>query len=358
MRRGLPVHVSRFKDRHGKWRMRARQQGRAVHYFKSDFGTPEFEIELQAWRDGTPTSTIGRKKVVPGSVADVVARYYTSTSWAGLAPSTKKNMSNRIERLRTEHGDKPIKSLERVHIQRMIDVIASTPVEGRNLLKAIRALMRVAVDDGLRPDDPTQGVKCVRRASSGLHTWTEEEIDLFEAKHPPGTRAHLAFALMLYTGQRRGDVIKMGWQHIRDGRLYLRQRKTGVNMAVAIHPALAQALAAVARDNLTFLVTTFGKPFGDAGFGNWFRARCNEAGLPQCSAHGLRKAAARRLAEAGCSASQIAAVTGHRSLREVERYTVAASQITMADAAISAVSKANPGARLANPQTKALKSHA
>lgn len=78
---------------------------------------------------------------------------------------------------------------------------------------------------------------------------------------------------------------------------------------------------------MTFLVTGFGRPFTRAGFGNWFRDRVQEAGLPDCcAAHGLRKAAARRLAEAGCSPSQIAAITGHRTLKEVARYTAAASQ--------------------------------
>ena len=85
---------------------------------------------------------------------------------------------------------------------------------------------------------------------------------------------------------------------------------------------------------MTFLVTEFGKPFTSAGFGNWFRDRCNEAGLPQCSAHGLRKLAATRLANAGCSTDQIKAITGHKSLSEVARYTKAADQARLARQAI------------------------
>ena len=88
---------------------------------------------------------------------------------------------------------------------------------------------------------------------------------------------------------------------------------------------------------MTFLVTEFGKPFTSAGFGNWFRDRCNEAGLPQCSTHGLRKLAATRLANAGCSTDQIKAITGHKSLSEVARYTKAADQARLARQAIHMV---------------------
>ncbi|MDE0944982.1 MAG: tyrosine-type recombinase/integrase, partial [Alphaproteobacteria bacterium] len=143
----------------------------------------------------------------------------------------------------------------------------------------------------------------------------------FEAEHPLDSKPRLALALLLYTGQRRSDVVGMGRQHVRDSRIQLRQVKTGTALAVSIHPNLQAVLDAHSVDNLTFLVTEFGKPFTAAGFGNWFRKQAIAAGLPDvCRSHGLRKAAARRLAEAGCTAPQIASVTGHKSLSEVERY--------------------------------------
>jgi len=126
----------------------------------------------------------------------------------------------------------------------------------------------------------------------------------------------------------------MGWQHVKDDRITVRQQKTGATLAIRIHPELARALAAAPKDNLTFLVTERGASFTAGGFGNWFRDRCNEAGLPQCSIHGLRKSACRRLAESGCSANQIAAISGHASLREIARYTAAASQVHLADQAL------------------------
>jgi len=142
-------------------------------------------------------------------------------------------------------------------------------------------------------------------------------------------------ALLLYTGQRRGDVIRMGYQHIRDGFLHVRQEKTGTELAIPVHPALAAIIADTPRDNMTFVTTKLGGPFRASAFSVFFRKSCDGAGLPHCSAHGLRKAAARRLADAGCTAHEIAAITGHTSLREIERYTKAVNQRRLAEAAMS-----------------------
>jgi integrase len=153
-----------------------------------------------------------------------------------------------------------------------------------------------------------------------------------------GSRPRLALALLHYTGQRRSDVVRMGRQHVRDGVLQVPRVKTGAELMIPVHLALADIIAEMAAGNLTFLTTQFGKPFTAAGFGNWFRDQCNAAGLPHCSAHGLRKAAAWRLAEAGCTEHKIAAITGHASLREIARYTKAADQKGLARAAMEKVS--------------------
>jgi integrase len=181
----------------------------------------------------------------------------------------------------------------------------------------------------------------VKLRSEGIYTWTETDIAKFEAAHPIGSRPRLAMALLLYTGQRRSDVVRLGRQHLRDGLLHLRQQKTGAVLAIPVHPALVEILSATPTNNLSFLVTRDGSPFTPAGFGNHFREWCDKAGLPkECSAHGLRKAACRRLAEAGCSALEIMAISGHASLREVQRYCAAADQARMARSAMASVSAA------------------
>jgi integrase len=141
------------------------------------------------------------------------------------------------------------------------------------------------------------------------------------------------------TAQRRSDVVAMGKQHVRNGIVQVRQQKTGTMVPIPIHPDLQAVLDATPTVGVkTFLVTAYGEPFTAAGFGGWFRERCDEAGLPQrCSAHGLRKAACRRLAEAGCSANVIASISGHTTLREVERYTKAADQARLARMGMAAI---------------------
>ena len=206
-----------------------------------------------------------------------------------------------------------------------------------NLRKVLRAMMKHAVEIGLRADDPTRDVKAIRVKSNGFHSWNEDEIAQFEKRHPIGSLGRLAFALLLYTGQRRSDVVRMGPQHIRDGVLGVRQQKTGIELAIPVHSTLAAVIAETPTYHLTFLTNQFGRPFTAGYFGQWFREQCDMAGLRHCSAHGLRKAAARRLAEAGCSTHEIAAITGHASLKEVARYTEAADRKRLAQSAMAKV---------------------
>jgi integrase len=219
------------------------------------------------------------------------------------------------------------------------------------------ALAGQARPRGAARDDPTRDVKAIRIKSGGHHSWTDLEISQFERCHAIGSRARLALALLLYTGQRRGDVIRMGAQHVRGGTLYVKQEKTGAELAIPMHPDLAAVIAATPSGHLTFLTTTIGSPFAATTFTHWFRRECDKAGLPHCSAHGLRKAAARRLAEAGCTAHEIGAITGHASLAELVRYTKAADQRRLAEAAMAKTrtSARKPAGRFAKKAGKVLK---
>jgi integrase len=222
----------------------------------------------------------------------------------------------------------------------MVNAKASTPGSALNFLGALRALMRHAVAIGLRGEDPTAGVRGPKFRSSGFYSWTEDDIAAFESKHPVGSRARLALALLLYTAQRRADVIQMGRQHVRDGLIHVRQSKTGVTLAIPLHPELRLVLDATPTDHLTFLTTRGNRPFHPDAFTHWFKHKCREAGLPaRASVHGLRKAACRRLAEVGCSANVIASISGHATLREVSRYTAAADQVRLARQGMEALTR-------------------
>lgn len=230
-------------------------------------------------------------------------------------------------------GHRFVRQMTREHVSRIVARRAMTPGAANDTLKKLRILLRFAIANGWRHDDPTLGIK--RFAEREFHTWTEDQIEQFEARWTIGTPERLAFALLLYTGQRRSDVVKMSWRDIEGDIIRVTQKKTKAKLEIALHPDLKALLADWPKRHVLILTTKFGKPFTAAGFGNWMADKIAVAGLPEeCVTHGLRKAAARRLADAGCSTLMIMSVTGHQSLKEVERYTKAVEQKRLARAAI------------------------
>jgi integrase len=337
-----PRFTRGFVDRHGRPRWYFRRAGFKSVALPGLPWSPEFMAAYEFALAGEDRrADIGSKRTVPGTISAAIISYFNSAAFQSLATETRRTRRSALERFRAEHGDKRIALLGQHHIRRLLEAKSATPFMARNFLKALRGLMQHCVEHGLRAEDPTRGVKYTRiqkERQGGFTTWSEEQIAQFEAKHTISSRARLAFGLLLFTGQRRSDVLRMGRQHIANGCIKVRQQKTGVELDLPIHDKLQEILNASAVDNLTFLVTEFGKPFSAAGFSNLFRRWVKEAGLPAgISAHGLRKACCRRLAEAGCSASLIKSISGHVSLREVERYVAAADQVRMARAAIKMV---------------------
>lgn len=217
----------------------------------------------------------------------------------------------------------------------------------------LRVLMRHAIDLEWRKDDPSAGIRKMWHRSDGFMTWEEDHIAAFLDYHKPGTRAHLALALLLYTGQprgtgqRRGDAVRMGWPMVRDGFLSIVQNKTGQPVAIPILPPLQAVLDLLPRDAATFLESDRGGPLSPEGFTNWFRRMVESVVdddgkrlLPDgLSPHGLRKATCRRLAEGGCTPHQIMAISGHQTLAEVTRYTAAASRKGLAQEAMASLDK-------------------
>ncbi len=195
------------------------------------------------------------------------------------------------------------------------DERADQPGAANQRLKALKALFGWACEEKpeIAPQNPTWGVRKIRHC--------------------------LALDLLLYTGGRREDAVRLGPQHVRDGRVRFTHAKNEhrhpIQVDIPLHPELATTIAATRSGHLTFLITAYGKPFTPAGFGNAMRDWCDQTNLHHYSAHGLRKACATALAEAGATAHEIASVTGHQSLEEVERYTRAARKQKLADAAIA-----------------------
>lgn len=336
MMRKPPKYCQGFLDRHGRSRWYFRRPGFDRVALPGLPWSPEFMAAYEAaTKGGVQAEGVGAAKTSPGTVAALVVSYYGSAEFLNLKPITQRTYRSTIEPFREQHGDKTVAKLKREHVKAIIAKLADRPAVANNWLKTIKILMRHAVETGMRPDDPTVGIRKLRTGSSGYRTWTEAEIQKYYDKHPTGSRARLALDLMLYTGQRRADVVRMGLQHLRDGVLTLRQSKTGTEVEIPLHPVLRASLDALPKKNMTFLLTEYGKPFAVAGFGNWFRDRVTEAGLPDgLSAHGLRKAACRRLAEAGCTGPQIMAISGHKNLKEVQTYIQAADRLGLAREAL------------------------
>lgn len=336
----LPDNVTAFTDKCGRVRYRFRKTGLPSHLFRHEPGTPEFMAEYRAALAAKSPTAV--EKLPPGSFHALIESYYRSHRWKRMGDDYRRMRANALERFRAKHGDKPVAALQARHIAAWMDELSDTPHAANDLRKMLAQLMKHAILIGLRETNPVDVVDPLETSSDGYHCWTEEEIAQFDATWPLGTRERLAKELLLYTALRRKDMVIVGKQNrTRDGaKLILRHTKNKSETTIRILPPLAAALDAVDHDHLTYLVTAFGKPFTPAGFGNWFRDACNDAGLPQCSAHGLRKAMARRLAESGATTLEGRAVTGHKSDAMFAHYAAAASAEKMADRAMDRVGEA------------------
>jgi integrase len=340
----MPKYLKRYTDRHGRERVYFNRRGSPTVALTGPIGSAAFDASyraaLAASEGRTPAANVNTpqrpaERASEGTMDDLIVRYYRSLAFKTLAPTTKRSYRSVIEQIRVAHGDKPVALLDRRGVKAQLAKMSDRPGAANNFLRHLRLLMSFAIEEEMRRDDPTARVRPLAVPGDGFRCWTEADISRFEEAHPVGTRPRLAFALLLFTAQRRGDVIRLGRGNIVGGRIRLRQNKTGAVLDLPIHPELAIALRSAPVGPETFLVTGAGKAFTAAGFGNWFRDQCVAAGIPAgTSAHGLRKAAARRLAEAGCTTREIMAVTGHKTLSEIERYTKAASQEALADGAL------------------------
>jgi len=328
--------ASPYTDRHGRRRWRFRKGGFSAE-LGTEYGSEDFIRRYEAALEGHRTrGLIGVERTRPGSVSALVASYYRSPEYLGLSDSTKRVYRGVIEKFRQEHGDKPVKLMQRRHVQKILAEKSETPAAANNLRKRIITLLDHAVSLDWRPDNPARATKPYRLDSTGFHTWDEGEIARFFEVHKSGSLAHRAVTLMLYTGAARVDAVKLGPLNLKDGRIEYRRQKTarsgGVLVSIPLHEDLREVLDNLPGDR-TFLATDRGKTRSAEGLGNAMRRWCDEAGLTACSSHGLRKACARRLAEAGATAHEIGAVTGHKTLSEVQRYTAEAQREGMADSA-------------------------
>lgn len=327
--------VTELKDRHGKTRYRFRLKRRKACYLPgSGPGDPVFDAAYQVAL-ATPASGVAPTTLT--TVDQLVSAYLISARYDALAKRTRDARRRILMRFAAQHGETLHAYWSPALITEKIETMMDRPAAAKNLVKALSAMWTWAVKAGHAEANPTMGVQRPSWTPTPIHSWTEEEIARFEAHWAVGTRERLAFALLLHLAQRQVDVCGLGPQHIIDGRyMRVRQSKTGAEIDVPIHTTLAACLRATPTGALVFLTTAHGASFSENGFRNAFARWVDAAALPaRCTGHGLRKAGARRLAEAGCSAKQIMAVTGHKTLSEAEAYVRAAEQRLLADQAVA-----------------------
>lgn len=356
----LPKYVIRDVDRRGVTRYYLRRPGQSKVRIHGEPGTPAFEASYRAAIEGAEARADAQKpviveKVIPArnnTLGWLVDQYLRSGHFGQLDTSTK-----RVRELVFAHCmDEPISpgSPDRFRDLPLMHVTAKSmrvlrdrkrdkPGAANTRLKFMSAMYSWAMDEEVHDDIRFHPVRDVKRLppvrADGIHSWTLNEIEQYEAHHQVGTQARLALAMLLYTGQRKSDIIRIGRAHVRQEWIRLTQFKNRnrnpTTLEIPIIPELQRIIDATKTGDMTYLVTAHGRPFTRAGFGNRMRDWCDEAGLPQCSSHGLRKAAAERLALLGCSDREIMSITGHKTSREVDRYTKGARQRQMAESALA-----------------------
>jgi integrase len=341
----LPKYCIEDKDRYGNFRIYLRKPGhKKVRLEGVPWSTPFMDAYAEAM--GSTPDRPAVRQASQGTFGWLCQKYYESAEFKMLEPKTRITRRQILDRTCKEPikpgvtkltADYPVASFPGRLVRALRDRIADTPGAANNRTKAIRQVFSYGIAAELCDRNPARDVPYLETTPDGFHMWTPEEVEQFEVRHPIGTKARLAMALMLYTSQRRSDAVVLGKQHIKNGWLVFTQQKNRkhnpIRMQIPIRPELQQVLDASPLGDLTFLVTEFGKPFTANGFGNWFRDRCVEAGVPG-RAHGLRKAAASRLANLGATEKEIMAITGHTTSKEVTRYTKGADQRVLAERAM------------------------
>lgn len=317
MPRRLPLHVHRERNRHGT----------VVFYFRMGKGKrvrlpaptdPEFKKAYEAALLGKPVEVARPARGTLQWLWDTYTQ--ECVRWRSYSPATRKQQSLIMARVLKQSGRSSLSTITSKVVQAGIDRRYETPAAAINFLKTMNGLFVWAKKIGHVDQNPCDGAERPRIKSDGFKAWTVEDVSAFRDRHRIGTMPRLAMELMLLIGLRRSDVVIAGRQHMRGNVLSLHTSKTNAKVTVEIPPVLLDMIEATERTGLHFIENNHGKPFVKESFGNWFSARCREAGIGK-SAHGLRKLSATLAAEGGAGTHHLMAQYGWRNLATAEIYT-------------------------------------
>jgi integrase len=270
----------------------------------------------------------------------LVDQYFRSETFNRYDDLTKADKRGVLNRFCETVGELPYAEFRKQDVERSRDKRSATPGAADKLVKYLRTMFNWAIEKQHILQNPAIGVAKINTESEGWPTWTPAEVDTYRKHHKIGTKARLALELMLNVGARISDTVRIGRQHEQneDGRRWLkfvawknRNKRSRKTIQCMVLPSLEEALAHTSTGDMTYMVNDLGRAFTINGFGNKMREWCDAAGLPNCSAHGLRKAAAVELAENGATAPELCAVFGWSTLETAEIYIRKANQRKLAE---------------------------
>jgi len=338
-------YVQAYSDRHGKRRHYYRRPGLKRIPLPGQPGTKAF-MAAYAEASDTEGEGAGSGLTKPNTINALVVAYYQSPGFRkALSEKTQNDYRLQLDAFREKHGDKSFQTIQPKHLDAIFESMMDTPAQASNLRKRLLKVFGLAIRKGWRNDNPVRETERIKYTTKGFTPWTEDDIAQFRKFWGEGSKPVQALRLFLTTGVRRSDARLFGRQHVRDGVVRVRQVKGGEWLVIPAHPDLLALIEEMPEGQMTLLLTEYGAPFSAAGLTGWFAERARKAGLDGLTPHGLRKAVGRRLAEAGCSEMQIAAVLGHKDPSTAKVYTKDASQIRLAADAMGRLeSKTGTGA--------------
>jgi integrase len=370
MPKKLPKGVSKDLDRHKNWRFYFRAPGRPKIRLREEPGTKAFDDEVSCARLGIPyekPAPVEKRKIgapaKENSFQWLVQQYKTRAK-NRLNPEQLARRVRLLEEIcdsgkKKRRGALPYKLMDRKHVLEIRDTIRTSAGAQNNVVKTISAMFGWAISVGLADRNPAIGIEHLY-SGDGFHAWTVDEVRQYEARHPLGSTARLALHLGLFTGLRLSDLAILGRQHVRDGWLYVRPRKTGKSSGVVVEipvlPELQVTIDASEIGDLTFLINELKRPFTVNGLGNKMRQWCDQADLPQCSMHGLRKAGATIAADNGATDSQLMAIFGWTTKKQTTLYTKKADRKRLAQEAIRKLVPEQKMDRIVPPKKRLAKS--
>lgn len=342
MPRPRPLYLQRETTRHGRtvWVVRI-DKGKRVR-IRGEYGSDEFMANYQAAIEGKPMPSPGKPQA--GSLKWLIDRYKETTVWAALSPATRRQRDNIFSGVIKTSGREPFTKVTKSTIVKSRDKRKDTPAQARNFLDAMRGLFRWALSADHVQVDPTEGVQNPpRKRNGGFPDWTEDDVAAYEKIWPIGTKERVWLDVLLYTGLRRGDAVRFGKQHVRDGVGTIKTEKSGFTVMVTlpILPVLQRTLDAGPIGDLTFIAGERGRPLVKEAFGTMFREAARAAGVKK-SAHGIRKIAATRAANNGATVAQLEAIFGWSGGTMASLYTRSADRVRLAKEAIALLEKNAP----------------